>query len=116
MLTKPKQSVHAMPKLFSDSAQCHICVLFKKEEIINSVSHLVEINHLLHANSFGSDGSMGWKREPGSPPLFLRSSSHGRREHSAAAAHRTHVPHFVTKYESLKKYKRTKERRKSVSR
>lgn len=100
----------------------HLCVLFKKEEIINSVSHLVEINHLLHANSFGSDGSTGWKREPGSPPLFLRSSSHGRREHAADAAHRTHVPHFVTKYESLnkkkkikKKYKQTKERRKSVS-
>lgn len=43
-----------------------------------------------------------------SPPLFLRSSSHGRREHCADAAHRTHVPHFVTKCESLKKTKTKK--------
>lgn len=61
--------MHAMHKLFFDSAQSVTSqyVLFKKEET-NSVSHLVEINHLLHANSFGSYGSTGWKREPGSPP------------------------------------------------
>lgn len=42
---------------------------------------------------------MGWKREPGTP---LQSSSRDRREHSAEAAHRTHVPHFVEKWEEKK--------------